>query len=337
MKTKILLAFSLVLALPAYAQHETGNGGGTEIELRALQSDFRNLSYTLLDWVQISAKNQTLAQKLHLDERLPPATLLTLLTEIINSKDVSVSFTRDVLTVDVGHQQSEPRICINRPEAQTIRCNADLWKQSPAPIHYAIVLHEYLGLLGYETNEGVISQYPYSKHVLDYVGPTGEPRYELRQESMKADDSALPTVVGCDLSSIFDLWPSAGPGTEAAKLIEDQIDRDLRDELKNGLNPLGFEFDASKVTVRHDRFTRESNHWIENPNNDRIYYTATYSAETKTTRYDSIGNPVECVLEITRPNLVVENSSSKKIIFSENEERTYTYTLKVDVHIRNQR
>ncbi|MGK5087961.1 hypothetical protein WDW86_10415 [Bdellovibrionota bacterium FG-2] len=80
------------------------------------------------------------------------------------------------------------RTCVNFSDEKLIRCNNDRWNKTEGQKTYGVVFHEYLGILGYESNNGDYSQYPVSSAIMPVIYSTQ--KFELgmdRQPKPKAE------------------------------------------------------------------------------------------------------------------------------------------------------
>lgn len=140
---------------PVLAQEHVGNGGGEDVEFHKITSEIqiwmkKNQEQGKLDAkLQLSAVGGT---KLYLD-----------FNEAVNS--TTLKFQDQAVMVN-----GQSRVCGNDINPNRIICNRTLWNhQTAGNLKYAIVLHEYLGVAGYERNIIEYSQYPISKNILDFV------------------------------------------------------------------------------------------------------------------------------------------------------------------------
>ncbi len=155
----IFLACVIFFSVPSsFAQSgNVGNGGvGGE-------PTFSHLRDLLVQWIELGAVNidvRKSAKKVDWQE---------ILDGMLNT--VTVEF--DPSSKKIQIDNSEDRACGNHTQDATssgwIRCNLDLWKQTPEKDQLAVVFHEYLGALGYEPNSGGFSKYPLSSQLLGLV------------------------------------------------------------------------------------------------------------------------------------------------------------------------
>ena len=83
----------------------------------------------------------------------------------------------------------EDRACINQKH-QFIKCDPVEWKKIDEREVFALVLHEYLGVLGLEENIGSASTYPFSSRLLEHTQMV-LPHYELTKEVDHQREKAL--------------------------------------------------------------------------------------------------------------------------------------------------
>lgn len=177
MNSLVLLIFTLA-AIPSYAQHETGNGGGEEVEFVAIADEVQT-------WLADSLKDGTLAEKLKLDEVRIDGKEITA-QEVYDKyaqarKDVGVrlKFSKNHISFN-----ENDRICSNHDEPEKhIQCSIPEWRAISNVIRYTIVFHEYLGIARLEKNEGDYSTYPISKNLVAYVFETV--KYQLGNKRVR--------------------------------------------------------------------------------------------------------------------------------------------------------
>ncbi len=145
----------MMFAVPAFAQEHVGNGGGEDVEFHKITSEIQSWMKANLDLGKLDEKlqlNGVSGLKLNAD-----------LSEAVNS--TTLKFQDEPVMV-----AGQSRVCGNDRNPNRIVCNRKLWNhQIAGNTKYAIVLHEYLGVAGYERNVMEYSQYPISKNILDYV------------------------------------------------------------------------------------------------------------------------------------------------------------------------
>ena len=150
----LMLMGSSLVASGAYAQ-KVGNGGGEDVQFHKITSEVET-------WIVNNNNLGQLSAKLQLGS--------------INSNDFLTNFSNAVNSTTLTFQDApvivagQTRVCGNDINPNRIVCNREMWNQQTAGnLKYAIVLHEYLGVAGYEKNILNYSQYPISKNILDYV------------------------------------------------------------------------------------------------------------------------------------------------------------------------
>jgi|GEM_PF-2895955 len=153
---RALAVIGALLLLPSisFAQGGGGNvGNGGD----GYEAGFRYLGSLIRQWIETGA--------LQLDVRGISKSVDW--GDVVEAIDhVPVQFTHEELTA----QGSEPRVCKNYPDQdrqkRKIECNFEMWDRLPADQKLAVVFHEYLGVTGYESNEGKYSNYPLSSQLI---------------------------------------------------------------------------------------------------------------------------------------------------------------------------
>ena len=147
----------LLAMLPtlAFAQASGSHGGGEDGVFKGIRDEIGT-------WMQKNIDIQQLEQKLKL-ENISGCDLNVSFTQAKNEVSEKVIFTHD--EIKFGNNS---RICKN--ENKVITCNIDAWNKTRGDTRYMIVLHEYLGVAGLETNVEVdYSRYPISSKILGFV------------------------------------------------------------------------------------------------------------------------------------------------------------------------
>ena len=164
----LLIFLSLVLYQSSYAQPEggsgAGNGGGEDAEFQFIKCEE-------MEWLIRNDQNGSLDSKLEFG--LNGYSVSEMVTQLMDKMlNVQPIFNDESIEID-----GQVRVCRNVPTENKIYCNITQWNRTLEHIKYAIVLHEYLGLLLIEPNILGYSQYPISKNILKFTYL--DQRYEL--------------------------------------------------------------------------------------------------------------------------------------------------------------
>ncbi len=143
------------IGIHANAQVGGSNGGGED-------GVFKSIRYEVDLWMQKNIAVNQLEKKLEL-KSISGSNLYASFAQAVRDVGERVVFTK--AEINFGKNS---RICKN--EDKTITCNVDAWNATRGDTRYMIVLHEYLGVAGIETNvESDYSRYPISSKILGYV------------------------------------------------------------------------------------------------------------------------------------------------------------------------
>jgi hypothetical protein len=172
----IFTFFILTLGAPSFAQSgHIGNGGSGG------EPTFTHLKDLLVQWIELGALN--------IDVRKSPKPLnWKNITAAMQS--VPVQFDPSTKPLTVGN--SRDRACKNYPnldpKQRYIECNLILWNEIAPSDQLAVVFHEYLGVLEYESNDGEISQYPLSSQLLGIMdGDQDSINQQLEKNGLDSD------------------------------------------------------------------------------------------------------------------------------------------------------
>ncbi len=167
---------------------DIGNGGNGN------EAVFSGIARELLDWVNKNEALGSLDEKLNLNKNGVEASTFT--GEFGDAvSNVNIQFTDEAVTID-----NVPRTCVNFQLQALIRCQNGQWDQTDVRVRYAVVFHEYLGYLGYESNDGDYSRYPISSQILSFLFSTQ--KYEIGMQRQPMSPSViLGSVVKKDAST----------------------------------------------------------------------------------------------------------------------------------------
>lgn len=150
-----LMALAFMLPSAALAQGSGSHGGGEDGVFKSIRDEIGG-------WIQKNSEIGQLENKLEL-KSMTGAELQRSFANAIRDVGEKVVFTQKELKIG-----ENSRICTN--ENKIITCNVAAWNASRGDTRYMIVLHEYLGIAGIETNvETDYSRYPISSKILGYV------------------------------------------------------------------------------------------------------------------------------------------------------------------------
>lgn len=182
-KVMEIIALSLMIGMSAQAQ-EVRNGGGEDGVFKSIRDEIKV-------WMAKSSHNGTLTEKLGSSNAEEVRQKFISAIALVGER---VIFNNSAISID-----GNIRICQNVPSAGTITCNIDAWNRTQGNTRYMIVLHEYLGVAGIESNTLQYSNYPISPKILGYV--RSKQSFELGMD--KVETTPVDNEHERDLQSIF--------------------------------------------------------------------------------------------------------------------------------------
>jgi hypothetical protein len=174
MKTaKWLVMMSVFASLSAFAQagNGAGNGGGED-------GNFKNIRDDIQSWMEKNVQTGELSAKLKLS--FDQGDFYAKFVAVTAAVGEKITFNHEPILFS-----NNVRVCKNDPVAHQIQCNIDEWSAVRGDSRYMIVLHEYLGIAGIESNQGDSSTYPVSKNILPFVYATQ--KWELGMAAAKRE------------------------------------------------------------------------------------------------------------------------------------------------------
>ena len=202
---KILVIAAATLSLLNTSVHaqEVRNGGGEDGVFKSIRNEIKV-------WMDKNLREQELGEKLGVNN---PSLVHQKMVLAIESVADKVVFTKDL--IEIG---GSVRICKNEPTISTITCNVDAWNNSRGDTRYMIVLHEYLGIAGIETNLDEFSQYSISTRILAFVYE--KQAFELGMEKNEVRGiSTLTFLVALENNIIAGVYHDYGVNSEKLNKI----------------------------------------------------------------------------------------------------------------------
>ncbi len=155
-----------LLITPNWAHAQAGDRGGNGGD--GMIAEFEYNAEQIGKWV-----NRGNLKKIKLENVDPAALEQALLVQVqrILNHEVKLSFVKSDLAIQDSQGQSVTRTCKNYPALKKVDCNIGKWGSETPQSRYTLVMHELLGLAGFEENDGVHSEYRISRQLMPYVTP----------------------------------------------------------------------------------------------------------------------------------------------------------------------